>query len=391
MKKILIISWNFFPKLGGAESVVLSQARYFVKKGFSIGVLTSTQDGLPADEILDGIQIMRRSIIDSNNRVADKEVKQSLNEVLESVEPDIVQFHNGCYPSGSSDMGAGVQNVLAMFSQIKSHGLPIIDYAHNAQLKNPEATKPLRGLPWNEIIMVSDYVKQRWVELGFSANRATVIHNGINFNKFADAKASEHLKTITNGCFSILFPSRIIRPSTGAFSKQKNFIMLLRACGYLIRSGVDNFKLLAILDDYNPKNDAHGYVIEKVNQNHLEDNIEFVPSTPYDCIPDYFKAVDVICVPSVKEAFSLTYIEAMAAGKVTIGTNTGGTPELIKNGKNGFMVEPDDEKGLSEILKKLKIDKGMYQQICENAQETAKKFTLERMSEEVLKVYQRYL
>lgn len=46
-------------------------------------------------------------------------------------------------------------------------------------------------------------------------------------------------------------------------------------------------------------------------------------------LPRLFEALDIVCVPSRNEAFGLTVIEAMAAGKAVVGTDSGAIPELL--------------------------------------------------------------
>ena len=62
-------------------------------------------------------------------------------------------------------------------------------------------------------------------------------------------------------------------------------------------------------------------------------------------IPDaykYLKAFDVFVLPSVKEGFPWTVIEAMAAGVPSVATNVGAVVEIIENNKSGILVKPRD-------------------------------------------------
>lgn len=52
------------------------------------------------------------------------------------------------------------------------------------------------------------------------------------------------------------------------------------------------------------------------------------------------KSADIFCVPSFKEALGVANLEAMALGCSIVTSNTGGIPEVMDNGKNGWMVEP---------------------------------------------------
>lgn len=65
---------------------------------------------------------------------------------------------------------------------------------------------------------------------------------------------------------------------------------------------------------------------------------------------------DLILLPSDQETFGLVLIEAMAAGVAIMGSNTGGVPEIIEDGVNGFTFRPNDIKELSEKIKTILTD-----------------------------------
>jgi glycosyltransferase involved in cell wall biosynthesis len=64
-------------------------------------------------------------------------------------------------------------------------------------------------------------------------------------------------------------------------------------------------------------------------------------------------ASDVVVIPSVwEEAFGLIAAESMASARPVIASKIGGIPELIENGVNGFLVEPDNYYGLADALQR---------------------------------------
>lgn len=56
------------------------------------------------------------------------------------------------------------------------------------------------------------------------------------------------------------------------------------------------------------------------------------------------------CMPSVREGFGIVYLEAMASGCITIGTEGEGIADLIENGKNGFLVPPEDPEAIARVV-----------------------------------------
>jgi len=79
---------------------------------------------------------------------------------------------------------------------------------------------------------------------------------------------------------------------------------------------------------------------------------------------------DVIVQKSTKEGFSLTVTEALWKGKPVVASNVGGIPIQIKDGENGFLVEPYDIKGCAdriiELLKKPSLSEKMGKKAKEN-------------------------
>ena len=83
-----------------------------------------------------------------------------------------------------------------------------------------------------------------------------------------------------------------------------------------------------------------------------------------------FTNKDILVLPSKYEPFGLVLIEAMMFKIPTISTNVGGPSEIIKNGKNGFLVQFGN---INDMCKKIKIlitDKKRYKSISNNGYKT---------------------
>ncbi|MBI5575793.1 MAG: glycosyltransferase [Deltaproteobacteria bacterium] len=82
------------------------------------------------------------------------------------------------------------------------------------------------------------------------------------------------------------------------------------------------------------------------------------------------------------EGLSNVILEYMAAGIPVVATDTGGTPELVVEGENGFMFRPGDEKTLTEKLKLLLADPGMAQTMGEKGfDKVSREFSIPHMTE----------
>ncbi|MDX1467071.1 MAG: glycosyltransferase family 4 protein [Halomonas sp.] len=115
---------------------------------------------------------------------------------------------------------------------------------------------------------------------------------------------------------------------------------------------------------------------ERVRALGLEGRIAFVGFRRD--LPRLFEAMDIVCVPSRNEAFGLTVIEAMAAGKAVVGSDSGALPELIEPA-TGRLAAPDDPAAWGRALAELADDAVLREALGEAARRRVERdFTLER-------------
>ncbi len=108
-----------------------------------------------------------------------------------------------------------------------------------------------------------------------------------------------------------------------------------------------NFKLLIVGEPtINESNDYLLNIKNKIDQENLNNRILFRPFT--NEIEKYYKAIDVLINASKSETVGMSTIESLACGIPIIGSNSGGTKELIENRTLGYLFEPQnvDDLGL---------------------------------------------
>ncbi|MFH1288046.1 MAG: glycosyltransferase, partial [bacterium] len=86
------------------------------------------------------------------------------------------------------------------------------------------------------------------------------------------------------------------------------------------------------------------YLEEIVKELNITNNVIFTGFRPD--VPAVMNSLDILVIPSKREAFGLVIIEAMAMGKIVIAAKSPGTQEIIDDGIDGFLVPY----GNSEIL-----------------------------------------
>jgi phosphatidylinositol alpha-1,6-mannosyltransferase len=86
-----------------------------------------------------------------------------------------------------------------------------------------------------------------------------------------------------------------------------------------------------------------------------------------------YSACEIFAMPSRGEGFGLVYLEAMAYGKPVIGGSHGGAPEVIEDGKTGFLVEHGDADQLATSLQTLLADPALGREMGARGRERVEK------------------
>ena len=99
-----------------------------------------------------------------------------------------------------------------------------------------------------------------------------------------------------------------------------------------------------------------GDLVSRVKDLGLENSVVFTGKLSIQQVREAMKDCYVFVLPSLSEGFGRVLIEAMALGKPIIASRVGGIPEIVKDGENGFLVEPKDTELLAEKLSLLLRD-----------------------------------
>jgi N-acetyl-alpha-D-glucosaminyl L-malate synthase BshA len=104
--------------------------------------------------------------------------------------------------------------------------------------------------------------------------------------------------------------------------------------------------------------------ISKIRELGLTDKVTFCGKQ--DDVAQLISLADVMLLPSEKESFGLVALEAMACGVPTVGSNAGGTPELITHGETGYLAEIGDTDKMAEHVIHLLSNPEHYEQMVQN-------------------------
>lgn len=165
----------------------------------------------------------------------------------------------------------------------------------------------------------------------------TIIPMGIYMDRFVEKLPSKSIQDRHNlNSFTILFVGRL--------AEVKGVEYLLDAVRKL-KQEKQEFKLL-IVGDGPLKQSFESYV----EQHQLSEFVELVGWVPSDQLNDYYSVADVFVGPSLSEPQGLVFCEALATGTPVIATNVGGLPDIVQEGKTGYLISPKSSDAIKSKL-----------------------------------------
>jgi len=97
-------------------------------------------------------------------------------------------------------------------------------------------------------------------------------------------------------------------------------------------------------------------------------------------VPELLRCSDILVLCSDNESAGLTLLEAMSSGLPVVGTRVGGIPEIIEDGRNGFLVPPRSPDELADRILRLTLDRELRLRMGEEGRRTVlKHFAADRV------------
>jgi D-inositol-3-phosphate glycosyltransferase len=85
----------------------------------------------------------------------------------------------------------------------------------------------------------------------------------------------------------------------------------------------------------------------------IDDVVRFTPPVPRKDLPQWYRAADLVIVPSYSESFGLVALEAQACGTPVVATAVGGLRTAVADGISGVLVDGHDPKAWSSVISRL--------------------------------------
>jgi glycosyltransferase involved in cell wall biosynthesis len=122
----------------------------------------------------------------------------------------------------------------------------------------------------------------------------------------------------------------------------------LVAAAAIVRQAIPNAAFIGIGDSSKSNFSYKQRVIDLIKEHNLQDSFKLIGFR--DDILQVLSALDLLALPSHYEPFGRVLIEAMAAGKPTVGTQVGGIPDIIEDGVTGLLVPPGSPDALAKAI-----------------------------------------
>ena len=218
---------------------------------------------------------------------------------------------------------------------VSLHGIEAWDLEH------PGRRRALAGA--DLLLPVSEFTRDRVrTEQGISGERFFVLHDTVDEEKFTIGARPEWLAQrlgFSEEDAIILTVGRLARAE--AYKGQDRIIRALP----VIRQRVPRVKYLIVGDgDDRPRLEALTASLG------VTDAVVFAGRIPEAEIVEHFRLCDLFAMPSTGEGFGITYLEAMACGKPTLGGNKDAAVDALCGGELGALVDPHSERELAETI-----------------------------------------
>jgi glycosyltransferase involved in cell wall biosynthesis len=106
----------------------------------------------------------------------------------------------------------------------------------------------------------------------------------------------------------------------------------------------------------------------------------------------FYNAIDALLLPSVNEGTPVSVIEALAAERPAVATRVGGTPDVVRDGVDGFLVDSNDPDALAARLAELAADPARRAKMGAAGRERAlQRYAVDRLVDDVDQLYRRLL
>lgn len=235
------------------------------------------------------------------------------------------------------------------------------------------------------VIAVSEAVAHALRSQKICAERKIrIIPNGIDLQRFERAMSVEERAAVREKIGHDVSGRRYLVGTVGSLLPLKGHEEFVRAAAH-VAARRDDVGFVIICGDELREHQYRGQLESLIVALKLQNRVRLM-NWPDELAP-FYNALDVYVSASHTEAFGLSIVEAMAAGRAVAATATEGAQEIIKDKETGLLVPVKNVEKLAEAITALLENAEQRNSLGARAREDAQRFSLERMVEAVERVY----
>jgi sugar transferase (PEP-CTERM/EpsH1 system associated) len=323
------ILWSL--DVGGLERVVVDLVRGLDRERFESVVYCLEREGTWADDIRSACER-----VESLDKPPGRSYGLPLRiaRMLKRDRVDVVHTHN----FGPLLYGG----LAARLARVRG----VVHTLHGAEASERREHRTFQRLRlFDRMVAVSDDVKRVAIESGgVDPSRITTVYNGIDTSKYSSAtgRGDEVRRQLV-----VARDERLVGV-VARLTPEKDHATLLDAFRLVVNTH-PNCRLVVVGDG-----ELKGALVSQSQSLGIEDRVTFLGSR--SDVPELVFAFDVVVLPSKVEGLGITLLEAMAAGRPTVGARAGGIPEVVVEGETGLLVDPGDAPGFAVAIARLLND-----------------------------------
>jgi glycosyltransferase involved in cell wall biosynthesis len=210
----------------------------------------------------------------------------------------------------------------------------------------------------------------------FGERKVVVVYNGIDIERFMpkDAVPPEWGRP---GSKIILVPARV--------SRWKGHDIALRVFERIAAG--NPLAHLACAGDQDPFDKHWWRVLQKRTANSEYSNrIHWLGHI--DDMLQWYNISHVLLLPSINEPFGRVLVEGLSCGVPVVAFSSGGIPEIVRNGREGFLIEPGDERGMAHSVEKILTDDERRGELADAGKKRAWDFDLNTHVRNMVSVFE---
>lgn len=311
--KILFVLENYFPNIGGVETLFRQLTTELVEAGHECTVITSLlHPDHPRLEKHGRLTIVRIPV--SSRYLFTVKALRSIFRYIRSA--DLVQTtsYNAALPAFLGGLLFRKKVVVTFHEAWGELWFQLPFMGRFSKLAHYLFEQLLLRLPFSLFVAVSQSTARRLQEEGVHPNRIKVIYNGLNYTEFADRPEQKQ----DNAVFTYTYFGRL--------GISKGLDLLLEAARQLKDSGLP-FRL-QLITPLEPE-DLLDRLKQVIAQYTLEDHIIWQHHLPFTDLKRALLASDSVVIPSYSEGFCYAAAEAAALGVPIISSARGALPEVV--------------------------------------------------------------